>query len=176
MILEFQGKRPQIGRRVFIAHNAVVAGDVVLADDVSVWFGAVIRADKGQVRIGRGSNVQDNAVVHLTHDPALDTVLGENVTIGHGAVVEGCVIEDGALIGMNAVVLPGAVVGAGSVIAAGAVVREGTVIPAGVLAAGTPAVVKKPISGRSLEQTQNAPRNYQRLKGQYPPEAGEYFD
>ena len=109
MIIEYDGKRPRIGKDVFIAPTAIVIGDVELGDGASVWYGVVLRGDEGRIVIGRGSNVQDNAVIHTT--PELPTIIKEDVTIGHGALLEGCVIENGAVVGMGAIVLHAAVVG-----------------------------------------------------------------
>ncbi len=124
---------------VFIAPSATVIGDVTLAANVSIWFGAVLRGDTDRIEVGEGSNVQDNAVLHT--DAGSPCIVGANVTIGHGAVVHGCTVGDGALIGINATVLSGAHVGAGSIIGAGAVVMEGASIPPGRLAVGVPAKV-----------------------------------
>src|SRR5689334_18613114 len=103
MIFEFEGKRPQIGKGVFVAPTAVLIGDVVLGDGSSIWYGAVLRADENKIIIGRNTSVQDNAVMHTTKENP--TVLGDDVTIGHGALLEGCTVESGAVIGMGAVVL-----------------------------------------------------------------------
>src|SRR6188508_2578412 len=103
MIIEYQGKRPKIGKRVFIAPTAVIIGDVEIGDGASIWFGAVLRGDEGQILIGAESNVQDNAVLHTT--PNFPTVLATRVTVGHGALLEGCTVDEGAVIGMGAVVL-----------------------------------------------------------------------
>ncbi|MEP7270664.1 MAG: gamma carbonic anhydrase family protein [Acidobacteriota bacterium] len=165
MIVEYGGKRPKIGRRVFIAPTAVIIGDVEIGDDASIWFGAVLRGDEGRILIGDQSNVQDNAVLHTT--PTHPTVLASRVTVGHGALLEGCFIEEGAVIGMGAVVLQEAVVGARSLIGAGSVVTRGTNIPPGTLAAGSPAVVKKEISGVALRSIERSAAIYCQLAGHY---------
>ena len=131
------GLSPRIAPTAFVAANAVVAGDVRLADRVSVWYGCVLRSEAESISIGPQSNVQDLSVVHT--DPGSPVVLGERVTVGHRVVLHGCTVEDDALIGMGAVVLNGAVVGRGAVIAAGAVVTAGTVVPEMTLYAGVPA-------------------------------------
>jgi carbonic anhydrase/acetyltransferase-like protein (isoleucine patch superfamily) len=143
-LIEFEGKRPTIGADVFLAPTAVLIGDVRVGDGANVWFGAVLRGDNSFIEIGPGCSIQDNTVVHCTEE--LPTVIESEVLVGHTALVEGCVIETGALIGMGAVVLNRARVGAGALIAAGAVVSEGTVIAPGVLAAGVPAREKKALS------------------------------
>lgn len=165
MIFEFEGKRPRIGAGVFIAPTAAVIGDVEIGDGASIWYGAVIRGDEGRITIGRGSNVQDNSVIHTTHE--IPTVIRENVTIGHGALLEGCTIEDGAVVGMGSIVLHGAVVGECAMTAAGSVVTPGTQIPPRTLAAGSPAVVKKELSGAALLSVEHSYQAYHELTGSY---------
>lgn len=165
MIIEFNGKRPQIADNVFVAPTATVIGDVVIEEGASVWFGAVIRGDSGQIRVGAGTSVQDNAVLHV--NGRFDTIIGANVVIGHAAVLEGCVIGDGVLIGMNATVLEGAKVGAQSAIAAGAVVREHADIPSGVMAAGVPAKVRAELSDDVKARIARAPGNYRKASAAY---------
>ena len=160
MLVEFERKTPRVDATAYIAPGAILVGDVTVLAGASVWFNAVIRADFNSVIIGEGSNVQDNAVLHCG-DTA--TVLGKNVTIGHGAVVEGCRIGDGAVIGMNAVVLRGAEIGEGAMIAAGAVVSEGAVIPPFHLAAGVPAQIVKELAGSSRTWVTRAAAEYRKL-------------
>src|SRR5262249_61146502 len=126
MIVEYEGKHPRIGKDVFIAPTAVIIGDVEIGDGVSVWYGVVLRGDEGRIVIGRGSNVQDNAVIHTTTE--FPTILKENVTIGHGALLEVCTVEDGAVVGMGAIVLPAAVIGRQSIVGAGRAVSPGAII------------------------------------------------
>src|SRR5262249_53842674 len=118
MIVEYEGKHPRIGQDVFIAPTAVIIGDVEIGAGARVWYGVVLRGDEGRIVIGRGSNVQDNAVIHTT--PEIPTIIKEDVTIGHGALLEGCTVEDGAVVGMGAVVLHAAVIGRQAMGAAGA--------------------------------------------------------
>lgn len=165
MIIEYHGKRPKIGNRVFIAPTAVIIGDVEIADGASIWFGAVLRGDEGRILIGEESNVQDNAVLHTT--PEFATVLAPRVTVGHGALLEGCFVEEGAVIGMGAVVLQEAVIGERSLIGAGSVVTRGTIIPKNSLAAGSPAVFKKEISGAALRSIERSARIYVELSASY---------
>ena len=127
------------GDRHFIAYDATLAGAIVLENDVNIWFGVVIRADNDQVRIGEGSNIQDGAVLHC--DPGFPLAIGKRVTVGHKAMLHGCSIGDGALIGIGSVILNGAKIGAGALVGANSLVPEGKVIPPGVLAVGTPAKV-----------------------------------
>ena len=125
----------------FVAHNATLIGDVHLAAGANVWFNAVIRGDEESIRVGRDSNVQDGAILHA--DPGFPCIVGEQVTIGHRALVHGATLEDGCVVGMGATVLNGAVVGAGAVIGAGALVSENTVIPPGAVVMGMPAKVRR---------------------------------
>ncbi|MBM4423787.1 MAG: gamma carbonic anhydrase family protein [Chloroflexi bacterium] len=165
MIIEHHGKLPTIGANVFIAPTAVLIGDVEIAENSSVWFGAVLRGDHGRIVIGRGSNVQDNVTVHVPEGG--ETLVGENVTIGHGAVLEGCVIERGALIGINAAVLNGARVGEHSMIAAGCVVAERMSVPPRMLAAGVPAKIKKELDGSSSQWVEIGAAKYHALARTY---------
>ena len=164
-IVELDGVAPTIGEDVFLASTAVLVGDVRVGDRANIWFGTVLRGDISHIEIGPGCSIQDTAVIHCAAD--LPTVLGADVVVGHGAMLEGCTIEDGALIGMGAIVLQHASVGAGAMIAAGAVVPERRAIPAGVLAAGVPAETKKELSGSALAWTGHAAAHYQELREEY---------
>ncbi len=164
-LIELDGVAPRVADDAFVAETAVLVGDVVVEAAASVWFGAVLRADNALIRVGAGSCVQDNCVIHCAKD--LPTLIGENVTVGHMAMLEGCVIGDGALIGMGAIVLQRAHVGVRSLIAAGAVVGEGMEIPPGVLAAGIPAVVKKELAGSSQRWVETAALEYQSQRLRY---------
>jgi carbonic anhydrase/acetyltransferase-like protein (isoleucine patch superfamily) len=164
-VLAFEGKRPTIGEGVYLAPTAVLIGDVRVADGVSVWFGAVLRGDFSHIEIGEGSSIQDTAVVHCARE--LPTILGRNVTVGHGAILEGCVIEDGALVGMGAVVCQRAHIGAGAMLAAGSVAAERSTVPAHTLAAGVPASHKKAIDGAARQWTEAAASGYHRLRESY---------
>lgn len=165
MILEYQGKRPIIGERVYIAPNATVIGDVEIGDDASIWFGVVLRGDSGRIVIGRGANVQDNTVIHTSRHHS--TYVEENVTIGHGALLEGCVVKAGAVIGMGAIILHEVEVGEQSMVAAGSVVTPGTVVPPRTLVAGSPAQIKKELSGAALRAVEGSASAYLELKNRY---------
>jgi carbonic anhydrase/acetyltransferase-like protein (isoleucine patch superfamily) len=145
-VLPWRGRRPRIAREVWIAPGAVVAGDVEIGADTSVWFGAVVRGDVAPIRIGARSNLQDHCVVHVTKD-RFPAWIGDEVTIGHRATVHGCRIGDGALVGIAAVVLDGAEVGEEALVAAGALVPPGARVPAGHLVMGAPARVVRPLDG-----------------------------
>jgi len=147
MEFELGGKRPQVHPDAYIAPTAVLIGDVVVEAGASVWFGAVLRGDEAQIRIGPGANVQDNAVLHCAEN--LPTVLEQNASVGHSAQLEGCIVERGAVVGMGATMLQRSRLGAGSMLAAGAVLQEGMEIPPGHMAAGVPATVKKALDGSS---------------------------
>ncbi len=144
------GKTPQVGDNCFLAENAVIVGDVVMGNDCSVWYSAVIRGDVHSIRIGNNTNIQDCAVIHATYKKS-PTNIGSNVTIAHGAVVHGCTINDNVMIGMNAVVLDDAVIESNSIVAAGSVVSKGTIVEAGTVYAGIPAKKIKDISPELLE-------------------------
>ncbi len=142
----------------FIADNATVLGDVTIGERSSVWFGAVVRGDTEAVRIGQRTNIQDLCVLHA--DPGFPCEIGDDVTIGHSAVVHGATIEDGALIGIRAVVLNGAKVCEGALVGAGAIVTEGAVIPAGHLAVGVPAKVVRELSAEQIERMKHGAKHY----------------
>jgi carbonic anhydrase/acetyltransferase-like protein (isoleucine patch superfamily) len=160
--LPFEDKRPLVADDAFIAPTAVLIGDVVVEERASVWFG---RGDVNRIVVGSGTSVQDNSVIHTSED--LPTMIGPNVTVGHLSLLEGCEIEDGALIGMGSIVLNRARVGRRAMLAAGSVVRENQEIPSEVLAAGVPAEVKKDLGGSSSEWVEMAAREYQALRLKY---------
>ena len=163
--LSFDGKEPDVAPDAFIAPTAVLIGDVVVEEGASVWFGAVLRADFDRIVVGAGSSVQDNCVLHTNED--LPTVIGKNVTVGHLSLLEGCVIEDGAIVGMGSIVLNRARVGRRALLAAGSVVTEDGEIPPEVLAAGAPAEAKKSLDGSSAKWIESAAREYQALRLRY---------
>lgn len=165
LIVQFKGKTPRIAPTAFIAPNATIVGDVDIGENASVWFGAVLRADYGPIRIGDECNVQDNVVVHS--DAGQATILEPRVTVGHAAILHGCWIDSGSLIGMGAILLTGSRVGAGAMIAAGSVVQERYVVPPEMLAAGIPAVVKKRVEGRAAEWQQLGAVSYVELSNAY---------
>jgi carbonic anhydrase/acetyltransferase-like protein (isoleucine patch superfamily) len=144
MLIPWQRVLPAVDPTAYIADNAVLVGRVRVDAGASIWFGAVMRGDTDDLVLGERSNLQDNAVVHA--DPGNPAIIGSGVSIGHGAVVHGCRVEDDCLIGMNATVLNGAVIGRESLVAAGAVVLEGTVVPPRSLVAGVPAKVRRELT------------------------------
>jgi carbonic anhydrase/acetyltransferase-like protein (isoleucine patch superfamily) len=138
VVLPVKGVFPKMGKNCFLAPNATVVGDVEMGDDCSVWFNAVVRGDVNSIKIGNKVNVQDGAVIHCTYMKT-KTIIGNNVSIGHNAIVHGCTIHDNVLIGMGSIIMDNADVGSNSIIAAGAVVLEGTKIEPGVIYGGVPA-------------------------------------
>ncbi|WP_110589073.1 gamma carbonic anhydrase family protein [Microbacterium suaedae] len=144
----FRGAIPEAHETAYVAEGARIIGDVAIAEEASVWCNAVLRGDVSSIRIGRGSNLQDNVTVHV--DAQHPTVLGDFVSVGHGAVVHGCEIGDGSLIGMGSVVLSGARIGASCLVAGGAVVLEGTEIPPRSLVAGVPAKVRRALTDEEV--------------------------
>lgn len=162
LVLPYGGAEPVFGRNVFLAPSATVVGDVRLGDDVSIWYGAVVRGDVHSIEIGAQTNVQDGAVLHGTLGE-WPVVVGERVSIGHQATVHGAVLEHDCLIGIGARVLDGARVGALSLVAAGAVVREGETVPPRSLFAGVPGRVRRKLTPREVEIVQRTPRRYLEL-------------
>ena len=158
MIVSFGGKTPQDHGAAFVAPNATVLGDVILEAGSSVWYGAVLRGDDGTLTLGENTNVQDNAVLHC--DPGGAVSLGKNVTVGHSALVHGCTVGDGSLIGMHATLLNHSVVGKRCIIGAGALVPEGMVIPDDSVAVGIPARVIKKITPEQLEHNRANAASY----------------
>lgn len=165
MLVEFNGKRPQVEKGAFIAPTATLIGDVTVGKGASIWYGAVLRGDFGRITVGRGSSVQDNVVVHVI--PDCETVIGEEVTVAHGAILHSCTIEKGAIIGMGAVLQDLCFVGAEAMIAAGSVIPANMQIPPRHLAAGVPAEIKKEITGASLMWVTTSAPMYSELAGRY---------
>lgn len=145
LIKAVKGVSPTIGEDVYLAENATVVGDVTMGKQCSVWFNAVIRGDVNSIRMGNKVNVQDGAVIHCTYQKT-KTIIGNNVSIGHNALVHGCKIDDNVLIGMGAIVMDNCEIGSNTIIAAGAVVLENTKVPSGVIYAGVPAKKVKDIN------------------------------
>jgi carbonic anhydrase/acetyltransferase-like protein (isoleucine patch superfamily) len=145
VILPVKGVSPKMGENCFVAVNATIVGDVVMGNDCSVWFNAVVRGDVNSIRIGNKVNIQDGAVLHCTYQKT-KVVLGDNVSIGHNAIVHGCTVQNNVLIGMGAIVMDNCEIGSNTIIAAGAVVTEGTIVPPGCIFAGVPAKKVKDIS------------------------------
>ncbi|MFA6179760.1 MAG: gamma carbonic anhydrase family protein [Candidatus Methylopumilus sp.] len=170
--MALQGRAPQLGTGVYVHHFASVIGDVTLADDVSVWPGTVIRGDVNYIRIGRGTNVQDLSVLHVSHKSAADPagaplIIGDYVTIGHKVILHGCTIEDECLIGMGSIVMDKAVVQKHVLLAAGSLVPEGKVLESGYLYMGSPARKVRALSEKEITHFLHSAENYIQLKNQY---------
>jgi len=148
-ILAYDGKAPRLAASVFLAEGSVVSGDVEIGEESSLWFGTVVRGDVNHVRIGARTNLQDQTVVHVTAGRH-PTVVGDDVTVGHRAVLHGCTVKDRCLVGIGAIVLDGAVVGPDAMIGAGALVPPGMVVPSGKLVLGSPARVKRDLTPDEL--------------------------
>lgn len=165
MIQEFGGKKPDISKALFIAENATIIGDVTLEEGVSVWFGAVLRADSGPIYVGKNSNIQDNCVVH--NDTGTKVSIGANVTVGHGAIIHGCEIKDNVIVGMGATIMNNAVIGSGSIVGANALISEGKVFEENSLIMGCP--------GKKVKETSQAQQAYIINNAEsYLKEAGAY--
>ena len=159
MEFELGGRRPQVHPDAYVAPTAVLIGDVHVAKNASIWFGAVLRADEASIEIGEGANVQDNAVIHCAEN--LPTILERNASVGHSAQLEGCVVAQGAVVGMGATMLQRSRLGRGAMLAAGAVLAEGVQIPEGHMAAGVPATIKKQLDGSSNNWVGTTAKHYQ---------------
>lgn len=158
-------KQPVISPEAMLAPDAVVCGDVTIAPGCSLWFHAVLRAESAAIRMGEGSNVQDNCVVHV--DAGYDVDIGPHVTIGHGAILHGCTVGEGTLIGMGSTVLNGARIGKHCLIGAGSLVTQNAVIPDGMLAFGRPAKVVRPLTEQEMAQNLQSAQDYVEEAGAY---------
>jgi carbonic anhydrase/acetyltransferase-like protein (isoleucine patch superfamily) len=169
LILPVKGVLPVMGNNCFIAPNATIVGDVVMGDECSVWFNTVLRGDVNFIRMGNKVNVQDGAVIHCTYQKT-GTTIGNNVSIGHNAIVHGCVIDDNVLVGMGAIVMDNARIGSNSIIAAGAVVLENTIVEPGTIYAGIPAKKVKDISQELIHgEIERIANNYVMYSGWFTP-------
>ena len=158
MILKYGGHVPDIGKAAFAAENSSIIGDVVMEEGSSVWFGAVLRGDSGPIRIGRNSNIQDNCVLHCDEGGKLE--IGEQVTVGHGAIVHGCTIGDGCMIGMGSIILNNAVIGDHCMVGAGALVTSGKEFPPYSLIIGNPARAVKQVTQEHLDMMKHGAEEY----------------
>lgn len=166
MLYRFGEFTPQLGRNVFVAPNAAVIGRVRVRDEASIWYGVVVRGDVGPIDIGARTNIQDNSVLHVTEGKT-GVWIGDDVVIGHRALVHECRVEDLALIGMGCVILDGALIGRGAIVAAGAVVREGQIVPPLALVAGVPAEIRKILPEATLEARRVHAKHYVDLAREY---------
>jgi carbonic anhydrase/acetyltransferase-like protein (isoleucine patch superfamily) len=171
MIRAHRGMSPRLGRGVFLAETCAVIGDCEIGEESSIWYGTVLRGDVMPIRVGARTSIQDNTVVHVTSGK-FGTSIGSDCTIGHGAIIHACTIEDACLIGMGAILLDGARIGSGSLVGAGALVTPGTDIPPGSLVLGAPARVRRPVGAAEREQIEYGARHYVELARTYLAEAG----
>lgn len=172
MIRAFQGVLPVVPKSVFVEDTAIVVGDVVLGEDCSIWFHAVVRGDVNYIRIGDRTNVQDLCMLHVTHDTH-PLVIGGDVTIGHNVILHGCTVKDRVLIGMGAIIMDGAVIGEDSVVGAGALVTENTKFPPKSLILGSPAKFKRAVTDKELAWIRESARNYVTYARQYMTDTGK---
>lgn len=166
MIRTFQGIKPTVPASCLIEETGVVIGDVVMGEECSVWFHAVIRGDVNYIRIGNRTNVQDLCMLHVTHDTH-PLMIGDDVTVGHHVVLHGCTIKDRVLVGMGAIIMDGVVIGEDSVVGAGALVTEGTIVPPKSLILGSPARVKRPVTDKELAWVKESADNYVKYSRTY---------
>lgn len=166
MIFPYQGKYPTIHESVFLADDVQIIGDVTIDENVSIWFGSIVRADVNRIHIGARTNIQDSCVVHVTWT-RYETIIGHDVTVGHGAILHGCTIHDGCLIGMGSRLLDGAVIGKQSLVAAGALVTQHFIVPDGVLVAGVPAKIIRTLTEKEKEYGKRSAENYLHYVSEY---------
>ena len=166
MIKILQNNQPKLGQNVYISENAVVIGNVTLGDEVNIWFGSVIRGDMHYIKIGNRSNIQDNAVVHVT-TAISPTNIGSGVTVGHGAIIHGCTIEDCCMIGMGAIIMDDAVIGTGSLVGAGALVPPNMKVPPKSLVVGMPGKVVREVNNEEYKMIIERPQEYIELAAVY---------
>lgn len=165
MLIEVKENSPKIGEGTFVSKSSDLVGDVTIGRDCSIWFGAVLRAEENFIKIGDETNVQDNAVVHV--DEGYNVLIGNGVTIGHGAIIHGCTIEDECLIGMGAIILNGAKIGKNTMVAAGSLVSQNKEIPEGVLVMGVPGKVVRKLTSEEIEKIKKSRKEYVRTKNLY---------
>lgn len=172
VIRAYAGKAPKIAPTAFIADNVVIIGDVEIGEHASIWYSCVLRADVGMIRVGARSNVQDGSCLHMTHDLS-HAVIGEEVTVGHNAIVHGATVEDGALVGMGAILLDNSVIGAESIVAAGSVVPPRMVVPAGSMVRGQPGKVMRELSPEQRLEGRRGALHYVELAAKHRDLAGQ---
>lgn len=170
-LIAYDGKAPRLAGSVFLAEGSVVTGDVEIGEDASLWFGTVVRGDVNHVRIGARTNLQDLTVVHVTSGKH-PTVIGDDVSVGHRAVLHGCTVEDRSLVGIGAIVLDGAVVGPEAMVGAGALVPPGMIVPPGTLVLGAPAKVKRDLTPGEIASFLDTARRYVGYAARYRREIG----
>lgn len=166
MLIPFEGKMPKVHETAWLAETAVLVGDVEIGEESSIWYGCVLRGDEMPVRVGKRTNVQDGSILHVENE-LYPCILGDDVSVGHGAIVHGCEVGNWALIAMGAIVLNNVKVGEGAVVAAGAIVPEGKVIEPGTLWMGAPAKYVRDLNDAERERFRKTPKVYSHLKDRY---------
>jgi carbonic anhydrase/acetyltransferase-like protein (isoleucine patch superfamily) len=166
LIRAFGGKAPRLADSVWVADGAVIIGDVEIGPESSVWFGAVLRGDVNHIRVGARTNLQDYSILHVTSGTH-PTIVGDDVTLGHRATLHGCTVKDRCLVGIGATVMDGAVVGEDAMVAAGSLVPPGMVVPPGMLALGSPAKVRRQLTGEEIQYFRKSAANYAGYADQY---------
>jgi carbonic anhydrase/acetyltransferase-like protein (isoleucine patch superfamily) len=167
MIRSFRATNPVIAPTAYIDESAQVIGDVVIGEESSIWMNAVVRGDVNAIRIGSRTNLQDGTIVHVMRDPSHPTVVGDEVTVGHGVVLHGCTLGHRCLIGMGAILLNGSIVGEDSIVAAGTLVPEGMVVPAGSLVMGSPGKVRRALTVDEVGFIRRSAANYVQYRLDY---------
>jgi gamma-carbonic anhydrase len=167
MIRAFRATSPAIAPSAYIDESAQVIGDVVIGEESSVWMNAVVRGDVNTIRIGARTNIQDGTIVHVMREPSHPTVVGDDVTVGHGVVLHGCTLGHRCLIGMGAILLNGAIVGEDSIVAAGTLVTEGMVVPPGSLVMGSPGKVRRALTPDEIGFIKQSAANYVQYRLDY---------
>lgn len=173
MILKYKNYAPQIGKNAFIAPSADVIGRVEIGEDTSIWFGSVVRADVNYIKIGARTSIQDGSIVHVTHYKNIDesdgspTIIGDDVTVGHGVILHGCKIQDACLIGMGATILDDAVIGKESIVGACALVTKGKIFPPRSLIMGSPAKAIRELNDTEIKELYASAKRYVNFKNDY---------
>lgn len=165
MLITYKQYKPSIEKNAFIAENSTIIGRCFIGEDCSIWYNAVLRADINEIRIGRGTNIQDGCTVHCATE--YKTIIGENVTVGHNAIVHGCTIGSNCLIGMGAIIIDGAVVGDNVIVGANSLITSGKIIPSGVLVMGSPAKVVRELTSEELEEIRHSAEGYIRISKEF---------
>lgn len=165
MIKNFKDKSPEIKESVYISENVDIIGDVLIKEDSNIWFGTRIRADINKIHIGKRTNIQENSVVHVDFD--FETIIGDDVTIGHGAIIHGCIIENNVLIGMGSIIQNGAKISKNSIVGAGSLVTQNKVFEEGMLILGNPAKAIRKLSEEEIKSIEISAKNYAKLSKEY---------
>ncbi len=158
MVIKYLNKEPFIEENVFCAENATLIGEIVIEKDASIWFNSVLRADNELIKIGEGSNIQDNCTIHV--DEGFSVIVGKGVTVGHNVILHGCKVGDNSIIGMGSILLDGAEIGENTIIGAGSLVTSGKKIPSGVLCLGSPAKVIRELTEEEVQSIRNSSNHY----------------